>query len=243
MTSDTKTLSVTFGETVITFSPVYSPRRKSVEIAVEVPDKVLVTAPEGTPDEQLLAVVCQKAKWIVQQLFEIRSIRSATPFKEMVNGEAILYLGRTYRLDLQVDPHLRAPVIKIYRGQIQMRTKSLEQDYLRRHLINWYREKTRSRISNRIDDYAPKLGVSPASLMIKDQEKRWASCTSTNGLIFNWRSILAPAPVLDYIIVHELCHLLEKSHSKRFWALVRSILPEYELRERWLRENGVRLDL
>jgi predicted metal-dependent hydrolase len=106
-----------------------------------------------------------------------------------------------------------------------------------------YRDKARNRISNRIDDYAPKLGVSPASLMIKDQEKRWASCTSTNGLIFNWRSILAPAPVLDYIIVHELCHLLEKSHSKRFWALVRSILPEYELRERWLRENGVRLDL
>ncbi|NCC77122.1 MAG: DUF45 domain-containing protein [Clostridia bacterium] len=113
MSSDAKTLTVTFGETVIAFTPVYSPRRKTVEIAVEVPGQIIVTAPAGTPDEHLLAVVQQKAKWIVQQLFAIRAIRSAAPVREMVNGEAILYLGSSYRLDLQVDPHLRSPAIKL----------------------------------------------------------------------------------------------------------------------------------
>jgi len=241
--SPVKALTVVYGEKVITFTPAYSPRRKTIEITVEAPGVVLVTAPEGTSDEQLLAVVQRKAKWIVKQLFEIRSIRTEVPVKEMVSGEAILYLGRSYRLDLQVDQSLRSPVIKIYRGQIQVRTRSCEQDYLHRHIINWYREKARSRISGRIAYYAPKLGVVPDSLRIKDQQKRWASCTSQNGLIFNWRVILAPSPILDYVVVHELCHLLEKSHSKRFWSLVRAILPEYEAREQWLLENGAKLDL
>ena len=241
--SSTPKMTVQFGDTQISFTPVYSARRKTVQIAVEMPGKVIVTAPEGTSDGELIELVKKKARWIVEQLILIRDIRTEASNREFVGGESLLYLGRSYRLNLSLDPKLRKPQIKLSSGQLNVDTPSTHPDYLRRHLIDWYRDKARAKISEKITYYAPKLGVVPTGLMIKDQAKRWASCTCKNLLIFNWRSVMAPAPVLDYLVVHELCHLLEKSHSSRFWSLLRAIIPEYERREKWLRENGVRLDL
>lgn len=241
--TEQKELTVQYGDTTIRFIPVYSSRRKTAEIAVEVPDKVLVTVPAGTSDEDLMKLVTRKARWIIQQLVQIREIRSESSMREFVSGESFLYLGRNYKLDLSIEKTLRKPVIKLSNGRFNVSTPSVDQDYLRRHMIEWYRVKAREKIISRIAYYAPKLDVTPTGLMIKDQAKRWASCTSKDLLIFNWRSVMAPSPVLDYIVVHELCHLLEKSHSSRFWSLLRAIIPEYEQREKWLRENGVRLDL
>lgn len=238
-----KTLSFPYGNSSITFQPIYSTRRKTVEIAVEAPGIVIVTAPEGRTDEELVKAVSKKAEWITKQLFLMKTVRFQPVIRELVSGESLLYLGRNYRLNLTFDESLKQPSVMLDHGIFKIITPSLDQNYLRTKLIAWYRKKAMEKIMARIQYHAPKLGIKIPIVRIKDQKKRWGSCTPSGMLIFNWRCILAPSPILDYIVVHELCHLLESSHSKRFWGFLKAVMPEYERRKQWLLENGVKLDL
>lgn len=91
---------------------------------------------------------------------------------------------------------------------------------------------------NRVEHFAPRMGVRPARVRVKDLRSLWGSCSARGSLNFNWRLLLAPPEVLDYVVVHELAHLAETSHSRRFWALVSEYCPEHRERRRWLKENG-----
>jgi len=238
-----KSLSFNYGDSTIRFFPEYSPRRKTIQIAVEAPGEVIVTAPEGRTDDEVIQVVSQKSKWITQQLYLMKDIRFQPVLREFVNGESLLYLGRNYRLDLQLDPDLIRPVILLSNGVFTIKTKSYAPEYLRPFMIDWYKQKGLQRIKSRIRIYTIKLDVKPTEIHIKDQKKRWGSCTKDNILYFNWRCALAPTGIADYIVAHELCHLIEKSHSARFWTLLRTVMPDYDGRKKWLMDNGVKLDL
>ncbi len=104
-----------------------------------------------------------------------------------------------------------------------------------------YRKAAREYFPKRVSHYARMLGVTYGKISIRDQKTRWGSCSSEGNLSFNWRLILAPPDVLDYVVIHELCHRKEMNHSKEFWALVESLMPEYKERRKWLRENGKKL--
>ncbi len=106
-----------------------------------------------------------------------------------------------------------------------------------------YRKAAREYFPKRVSHYARMLGVTYGKISIRDQKTRWGSCSSEGNLSFNWRLILAPPDVLDYVVIHELCHRKEMNHSKEFWALVESHMPEYKERRKWLRENGNNLTL
>jgi hypothetical protein len=238
-----KQLSVAYGNATIPFEVEYSSRRRTVQISVQAPGKVVVTAPSGRSDKELLDAVSRKARWITQKLYMMKSMRSQPVVREFVSGESLLYLGRNYRLALLLDPNVKKPVISLTKGVFSITTKTSDRDYLRPLMIDWYKHKADLKIRERIKYFAAKTGVTPKSVAIKEQKKRWGSCTSTGILYFNWRSILAPAHILDYIVAHELCHLIEKSHSSRFWAMLRAVMPDYEVRKQWLKENGVKLDV
>jgi predicted metal-dependent hydrolase len=105
---------------------------------------------------------------------------------------------------------------------------------------NWYRDKTAQAIADRVNFYLPTVGESPTRITIKEQRKRWGSCSSLGRLNFNWRIIMLPQSVLDYIVVHELCHLVHHNHSRDFWNLVGSILSDYQECKQWLKLNGFR---
>ena len=106
-----------------------------------------------------------------------------------------------------------------------------------------YRKAAREYFPKRVSHYAHMLGVTYGKISIRDQKTRWGSCSSEGNLSFNWRLILAPPDVLDYVVIHELCHRKEMNHSKEFWALVESLMPDYKERRKWLRENGKNLTL
>nr|WP_207789036.1 M48 family metallopeptidase [Neobacillus terrae] len=99
------------------------------------------------------------------------------------------------------------------------------------------------KVTERINYYQHYFKKKPSSIKVKEQQKRWASCTSKDELLFNWRCVMAPSPVLDYIVVHEMCHMLFKNHSQNFWDLLASVLCDYERRKEWLRNFGVRMDI
>lgn len=107
----------------------------------------------------------------------------------------------------------------------------------------WYRHKTLEKVSERIVFYQKYFDLKPTDVRVKEQKKRWASCTPKGELIFNWRCAMAPSWVLDYVVVHELCHLLVMDHSKEFWSQVERIMPDYDKRWKWLRNYGIRMDL
>lgn len=106
-----------------------------------------------------------------------------------------------------------------------------------------YREAAKEYFPKRVSYFSHVLGVSYGKITIRDQKTRWGSCSSKGNLSFNWRLILAPPNILDYVVVHELCHRKEMNHSPRFWALVESVMPEYKEYRKWLKENGNKLTL
>lgn len=97
------------------------------------------------------------------------------------------------------------------------------------------------RLRSRLDHYAPKIGVTYGRVTVREQRSRWGSCSAKHNLNFNWKLIMAPPPVLDYVVIHELCHLHEFNHSKRFWQLVEAQMPEYEVWKKWLKEHGAEM--
>lgn len=126
---------------------------------------------------------------------------------------------------------------------VEQRPAQKEKTPYERRLEAPYRQAAKEYIPKRVAFFANELGVTYGTVTIRDQKTRWGSCSSKGNLSFNWRLILAPPKVLDYVVVHELCHRKEMNHSSRFWTLVESIMPDYRDHRKWLKENGGKLTL
>lgn len=231
-----------YGTQTIEFSVEYS-KRKSIEIGVEIPDIVKVVAPEGLSEAIILEKVKKKAKWIVTKLFEIREVQYLRAKKEYVNGESLLYLGRNYSLQLEVDENLKKPIAKLYQGKFIITTPVKEQEALKLSMQEWYRNKTLEKVIEKVNYYEKYFDIKPSDIKVKEQKKRWASCTVKQELMFNWRCSMAPSWVLDYIVVHEMCHMMHMNHSKEFWNLLERIMPDYQKKRDWLKVYGIKMEL
>ncbi len=154
--------------------------------------------------------------------------------------EGALYLGRSYRLrfvEEQDEP------LKLKGGYFLLRHQSNGDDASFAEAFKaFYREKGRRRISERVAYHAPRLGLEPGPVRVMELKNRWASC-SDSGLNFHWKCMMVPATVLDYIAVHELCHLRHPNHTEAFWNEVDKLVPEYRERREWLRRNGAGMGL
>jgi len=235
-------LSTKYGNKKIEFDVTYRDR-KTLEIRVEPPDKIQVISPKGLNDETIKEKVKSRGKWIIGKLLDFKDT-GYIPFKrEFVNGESFMYLGRNYLLKINIDNELSKPKVELLDGRLQISSPAKDQDILKKALEKWYRRQAEKIILKRVEFYKHKFNVVPRQVKIKQQKKRWGSCTSKGDLLFNWRTIMAPSPVIDYIIVHELSHLIHKNHSGKFWKSVESILPDYKDRKKWLKDYGVRMDL
>ncbi|MGI6037137.1 MAG: M48 family metallopeptidase [Limnochordia bacterium] len=213
-------------------------QRKTVEIQIHPPGLVRVRAPKGCSEDQIARLVASKADWIGEKLKEVKE---RTPIRRpLVPGQPFLYLGREYQLKLLSDSN---PQVSLAGEQLCISSPSFEPDYLRKLLEGWYRYEGQREIEERVAVFAPLVGKAPREIRVKEQKRRWGSCTSQGRLLFNWRCVMAPKAILDYIVVHEMCHLQQMNHSPRFWRLVGQILPDYQERRDWLREHGHRLNL
>lgn len=235
-------LSYDYGTERIEFEVVFR-KRKTLSIEIEAPRKITVISPEGKSENEILEAVKTKSKWIVQKFFEIREMQYTKRDKQYVNGESFIYMGRNYSLQIILDEKVYFPKAKLFRGKFYVTSYTKDQDIIKQTLENWYRDKAKEKINERIEYYQSQFDVKAKKVVIKDQEKRWGSCTKDNQLLFNWKCIMAPSPVLDYIVVHEMCHMVHMNHSKDFWHLLKRVLPDYEQRKNWLRDNGIKYDL
>jgi predicted metal-dependent hydrolase len=199
-------------------------------VTVDGDGSVQVTLPRKAPERAAAEAVRELRPWIE------RRRRLAERARAEVAREAgtVPYLGRTLRLQPQPGRervHRRGDVLLVPVGNP---TEALER---------WYRRAARAEIGPRLDAAAARAGASYAGLTIRGQRKRWASCSSRGGMSFNWRLLLAPEAVLDYVVEHEVCHLEVMDHSPRFWALLASRVPDYRTHSAWLRRYGSTLHL
>ncbi len=215
-------------------------RRKTASIYIERDGRVSVFVPEGLTTLQIEALIESKRKWIYNHLAEWCDLNATKIHREYVNGEGFLYLGRTYRLKL-VDQ--QSEPLMLTDGYFCLRVDNGSTPDADAAFKAFYREKGKQRIGQRVVYYQGKIGVMPKAVRIMDLKNHWASCSTTGNLNFHWKCMMAPPTIMDYIIVHELAHLIHRHHSEAFWNEVDKVLPEYRDRKAWLRVNGAGMDL
>ena len=231
-----------YGSRIITFNLIYR-KRKTMSIEVETTREVTVIAPVGTSTDDIVEKVKSRAGWIVSKQYESKFIDDKKIKREAVSGESYMYLGRNYSLDIRVDENIDNISVKLFQGKFVVNTYTKDEDLIKKAMENWYREKTLAKVKERVSYYSSYFNNEVTTVKVKEQKKRWASCTSKNELLFNWRCVMAPVFVLDYIVVHEMCHMEYKNHSKDFWNRVYAVMPDYEVRKSWLKNNGIKMDI
>lgn len=222
----------------IEFNIIYS-KRKTMKIAIAPPNDITVSAPIGVSEAIIINCVKEKAPWILKKLYMIKDM-GVKPKHEFNSGETFLYLGREVELQVTLGNIEKVELIK---DKLHVILKKLDDNKIRNMLELWYREKTLEKVLEKIKYYNKYFKETPRNIKVKEQKRRWASCTFYNDILFNWRCSMAKEEVIDYIVVHEMCHMVHKDHSKNFWNLVGSILPSYKLSQQWLKENGIRMEL
>jgi len=221
--------------------------RKSMGIAIERDGAIIVTAPHQTRFNEIEKFVSEKKIWIYQKLAKKKTLNREKPRREFVNGQGFLYLGKSYRLKLIDNGKMksaRSPnvtVLRLWHGYFELAES--EKANARNHFISWYRKQIKEQLKARIPRYDKRIGVTVKDNRILDLGHRWASCGRNGVINFNWRSVMAPVWVLDYILIHEMVHLIERGHTDRFWRLLSRVILDYEEHALWLNENGADLDL
>jgi predicted metal-dependent hydrolase len=217
--------------------------RKTTDIVIERNGIVAVRPPNNYTPEQVDAVVESKRMWIYRNLAEWRDLNATAVVREWVNGETFLYLGRSYRLSLIAE---QTESLKLKEGRFCLNRKLIEKGGTKaaqKAFEVYYSDKGLQRIIERVKYYAPKVGVTALSIKVKDMSFRWASCSKSGALNFHWKCMMAPPKIIDYIIVHELCHMHHRNHSDAFWNEVDKVMPDYRERKEWLKKNGAGLSL
>ena len=217
--------------------------RKTTDIIIERNGVISVRPPNDYSPEQVDVVVESKRMWIYRNLAEWKDLNSTAVVREWVNGETFLYLGRSYRLSLvgeqDCDLKLKEGRFCLLRGLIEKGGSSSAKLAFERYYTN----KGIDRIRQRVKYFSEKVGVVPSSVKTKDMGYRWGSCSNADALTFHWKCMMAPPKVIDYIVVHELCHIHHRNHSDAFWNEVDKVMPDYRDRKNWLKNNGASMDL
>lgn len=213
-------------------------KRRKLTITVERDRSVVVHAPEGISDEKIHQIVESKRQWIYDKIGHPQKFQELphAPGKELVNGESAFYLGRQYRIELVQNSLEEVHFAQAFLIPAKIGEKKTEA------LRGWYINRAKEKIIPRVKRYARQLGVDVAEIKIVDNRFRWGSCTLKDNININWRLIKAPMFVIDYVVVHELAHLIEGNHTPRFWNLIKSQISHVEKAKSWLKDNGQLLE-
>ncbi|MEW5869852.1 MAG: SprT family zinc-dependent metalloprotease [Chloroflexota bacterium] len=212
-------------------------KRKSIALIVQRDGRLVVRAPLAASDDDIYTLVNKKSDWILSKQKLIRETYPTYKPKEYVNGEGFWHLGKIYRLEIvdgAQEPLWLDDCFYLARTVLPQAAKVFEQ---------WYRSQARQVLTERVSWYSEKHGYPQPVIRITNARKRWGSCSDNGVLSFAWRLVMAPMPVIDYLVVHELVHLVEKNHSKEFWSKMKLAMPDYQKRIDWLEVNGNLLTL
>lgn len=213
----------------IFYYTVYFKDKKNISIKLDYNGEIIVYAPIGISYKYIENVILKKQKWIITNIEKIKN-------SYLNSTDNIIFLGNTYIPQIEKSENEK---IEINGEYICIKTNNLNKEYLNTMLMKWYIIQANKILVNRITDLSRIYNLNASRVFIKNQKSRWGSCNSKREIRLNWRLILMPYSVMDYIIIHELCHLVHMNHSKAFWNLVENYMPNYKDSEKWLKNNGI----
>ena len=218
---------------------VHTNRKKTVSFQV-IGNSVKVSAPRHLTDKELENLILRRMSWIKKKL---HSPKAPPKPKNYTNGEVFTYLGTDYRLNLVSG---EAESIRLNNQCLEVTVPESVSDmeaplFIKQSITRWYIQTAFEVLTEKTQYFARLTGVVPNSIKIKEHKARWGSCSYKNDISYNWRLIIAPQPVVDYVVVHELCHILEHNHSPRFWQHVGNIMPSFKEHRAWLKQNEGKL--
>lgn len=221
--------------------------RSSLGITVERDGAVTINAPLRADIPAIERFISNKIIWIHQKLAYKSDTNREKVRRDFVSGQGFLYLGRSYRLRLVKNgmetleqKNVLAP-LRLHNGYFELLESEKERG--KDHFIKWYKKQTEEQLRVRIPRYDKRIGVEVKDFRVLDLGNRWASCGKKGTLNFSWRTVMAPIQVFDYILVHEMTHMIERGHTKSFWRIVSRVIPDYEDHKIWLQGHGVELNI
>ena len=220
---------------------VRSSRRKTAAIKIK-KGKVFVIVPECLTMAAIESLVDKKHRWIKEKLAIQNEIMDIKP-KEFISGESFSYLGKNHPLKIESGLY---PVIKLHQDElvVSVRDKTVDNSQaIKQLLFKWYKQQAESELRDKTERYSSIIGVNPSSVTIKSFKSRWGSCSIAGGIQYNWKIIIAPERIVNYVVIHELCHILHHNHSPAFWKAVEKYCHDYRDCSAWLKINGGRLEI
>jgi len=215
--------------------------RRTMAIQIDPYKGVIVRVPRQTRDSEIRHLLEKKTSWINKHLALAVQRASEIPRHNFMSGDIFLFRGEEYSL---VFEPARKNHIKIAGHYIIVGLKpDTPRERIPEILKKWYIAQARKIFNERVLVYSRGLGVQPSRISIRSQSKRWGSCSTRGNLNFNWKLVMAPPPILDYVVVHELCHLKHPNHQPEFWKMLGNIMPDYAVHRDWLKQNGHKLGL
>ena len=225
MTSLSPTLPARLNVAGLDFEVQLSGTRRSIGITVDRDGSLIVNAPHDCDETELAAFAHDKRMWVYRKLAEKDLLLSHRPTKEFVSGEGFAYLGRSHRLQL-TDRH--GVEVKLERGRLVMQRDTAASGRGEQAMIDWYRTRAQRWLRRRIGPWAQRMGVVPTMVDVRDLGYRWGSLGKNDRVNFHWATIQLPPSLVDYVIVHELAHIHEPSHTPEFWLRVERALPTFQ---------------
>ncbi|MAY36436.1 MAG: metal-dependent hydrolase [Spongiibacteraceae bacterium] len=222
-------MSFYYGDDKISFERVpRAPGSKKVLIKVHPDCRVMVSAPEEAAHDDVLRAVKKKSRWLYKQLGDFRKqLQHVTP-RKYVSGESHYYLGKQYQLKVNVNKH-QMQGVKLLRGKLDVSVRQKNSNRVRDLVNDWYKSRAKEVFERRLDillNYALWVEASPP-LRVRTMEKQWGSCSPSGRLTLNVNLVKAPCECIDYVILHELCHIAEHNHSERFYRLIGQVMPNW----------------
>lgn len=203
-------------------------KKKNISIKIDLNGDIVVYAPIGIDDSYIENLLIKKKKWIIKNINIIKN----NPYN---SNDNIIFLGNKYTIKIEIS---QKESICLDNEIIYIKSKSKDDKYIQNMLVSWYKEQAKIILVNKANIISEKCKLFPTKIIIKDQKSRWGSCNIRKEIRLNWRLILMPNNVMEYIIIHELCHLKIMNHSNEFWRLVKKYIPNYKECHIWLNQNG-----
>lgn len=226
----------------VAYSLIRSQKAKNLRLMVGVKNGLEVVVPAKFDLDLVEPILIKKQNWILSKLDYFVRMKESLHLCQQQSGRRVLYRGREYEVETRMVKGA-AGTVQVEEGRLLVLVPAEAEGATAAVLEGWYRTMARLLINQRIRVVNQVLNLDFKRVFIRDQKTRWGSCSQRKNLNFNWRLVMAPLQVIDYIVAHELLHLIQPDHSKKFWSLVERICPDYKDCRKWLKTNGHRLKI
>lgn len=227
-------MKIDLGARVVEYELTRSSRARFARLEIHLHRGVRVIIPKRAPESEAERFIKSKARWLLRNLARFDRLAKIVPNRSFVSGTKLPLLGTELTLEVLAGP----PAVERRGDLLVVSMPAPNESAVRYALEDWYQALAQEKVERRVRDLAGRFGISFRSVDISDARTRWGTCSSTGRLRFNWRLLLAPPEILDYMVAHELAHIDRKNHSPEFWARVAELHPTYGESEKWLKRNG-----